>query len=113
MREVIDQYADQINKKRASAANGAKALKTSREIYKGVGSEEMAARATTRNEINAKSISKLMTGTDKAVNSLLDMLQLCEKGGTVSADNKKRADPRDKIDEDIKNNAQTRSDDLQ
>ena len=45
-----------------------------------------------------------MTGTDKAVNSLLDMLQLCEKGGTVSADNKKRADPRDKIDEDIKNN---------
>ena len=91
VREVIDQYADQINKKRASAANGAKALKTSREIYKGVGSEEMAARATTRNEINAKSISKLMTGTDKAVNSLLDMLQLCEKGGTVSADNKKLA----------------------
>ena len=104
VREVIDEYAGEINKNRASAANGAKALKTSKELYRGVGMDVMAARATTRNEINAKSISKLMTGTDKAVNSLLDMLQLCEKGGTVSADNKKRADPRDKFDEDIKNN---------
>ena len=91
VREVIDEYAGQINKNRATAANGAKALKTSKELYRGVGLEEMAARANTRNEINAQSISKLMTGTDKSVNSLLDMLQFGEKGETITSDNKKLA----------------------
>lgn len=88
VREVIDEYAGQINDKRASAANGAKALKTSREIYRGVGAEELAARATKRNEINEKSINKLMTGADKAVNNLLDMLQFGEKGATITLANK-------------------------
>ena len=91
VREVIDEYAGEINKNRASAANGAKALKTSKELYRGVGMDVMAARATTRNEINAKSISKLTTGADKAVNSLLDMLQFGEKGETITSDNKKLA----------------------
>ena len=94
VREVIDEYAGQINKNRATAANGAKApkvLKTSKELYRGVGMDVMAARATTRNEINAKSISKLMTGTDKSVNNLLDMLQFSEKGETITSDNKKLA----------------------
>ena len=36
VREVIDEYAGQINKNRATAANGAKALKTSKELYRGV-----------------------------------------------------------------------------
>lgn len=94
VREVIDSYAGQINANRATAAHGAKApktLKTSKELYRGVGLEEMAARATTRNEINAKSIAKLMTGTDKSVNNLLDMLQFGEKGETITSDNKKLA----------------------
>ena len=94
VREVIDSYAGQINANRATAAHGAKApkmLKTSKELYRGVGMDVMAARATTRNEINAKSISKLMTGTDKAVNSLLDMLQFGENGETITSDNKKLA----------------------
>ena len=34
VREVIDQYAGQINQNRASAANGAKMLKTSKELYR-------------------------------------------------------------------------------
>ena len=94
VREVIDEYAGQINERRASAAHGAKApkaLKTSRELYRGVELEEMAARATTRNEINATSIGKMNTGTDKAVNNLLDMLQFGEKGETVTSANKKLA----------------------
>lgn len=94
VREVIDSYAGQINANRATAAHGAKApkmLKTSKELYRGVGLDEMAARATTRNEINEKSIAKLMTGTDKTVNNLLDMLQFGEKGETITSDNKKLA----------------------
>ena len=51
----------------------------------------MAARANTRNEINAQSMAKLMTGTDKTVNNLLDMLQFGEKGETITSDNKKLA----------------------
>ena len=94
VREVIDTYAGEINAKRASAAHGAKApktLKTSKELYRGVGLEEMAARANTRNEINAQSMAKLMTGTDKTVNNLLDMLQFGEKGEAITSDNKKLA----------------------
>ena len=88
VREVIDTYAGQINQKRASAANGAKALKTSADIYRGVDKKELEDRATTRNEINAKSINKLKTGADKAVNNLLDMLQFGEKGGVLSKSGK-------------------------
>ena len=89
VREVIDEYAGVINEKRLSAAQGAnapKTLKTSKEIYRGVGTDVMAARATTRNEINAKSISKLMTGADKSVNNLLDMLQRGETGKAITPD---------------------------
>ena len=88
VREVIDRYAGQINERRASAANGAKALRTSAEIYRGVGKKEMEARATTRDEINAKSIDKLMTGTDRAVDNLLDMLQSGGRGDTISLSSK-------------------------
>ena len=87
VREVIDKYADQINQKRASASNGAngvKALKTSADLYRGVDKKEMEDRAKTRNAINAKSIDKLITGADKAVNNLLDVLQFGENGETIS-----------------------------
>ncbi len=91
VREVIDQYAGQINERRASAANGAKMLKTSADLYRGVDKEEMADRASTRNEINAKSIKKAMTGADRAVNNLLDMIQDDELGDSVSPSNKAMA----------------------
>jgi len=94
VREVIDQYAAEININRELASNGAnevKALKTSAEIYRGVGKKEMADRAATRNEINAQSIEKLMTGADKAVNNLLDLLQFGENGETISKKGKAAA----------------------
>ena len=46
--------------------------------------DEMANRASTRNEINAKSIDKMMAGADKAVNNLLDLLQFVENDETIS-----------------------------
>lgn len=55
VREVIDTYAAEINKHRADAANRAKALKTSAEIYRGVDKQEMENRAAARNEVNAQS----------------------------------------------------------
>ena len=94
VREVIDQYADQINQKRASASNGAngvKVLRTSADIYRGVDKKEMEDRAATRNEINANSIEKLMTVADKAVNNLLDLLQFGENGETISKKGKAAA----------------------
>ena len=87
VREVIDTYASQINQKRASAPNGAKgvaALKTSADLYKGVDKKEMEDRATIRDAINAKSIDKVMTGADKAVNNLLDILHFGENGESVT-----------------------------
>ena len=58
VRVIIDVYAGQINRNRASAARGAniadvKALKTSKDLYTGVEMEEMADRAKTRDAINA------------------------------------------------------------
>ena len=91
VREVIDKYAGEINKKRASAANGAKALKTSAEIYRGVDKKEMEDRAAARSEINAKSFAKHEPKTDKAVGGLLDILQFNGEGASVTPDTKKLA----------------------
>ncbi len=82
VREVIDTYADQINKHRASAANGAKALKTSAEIYRGVDKQEMENRAAARDEVNAQSVAKLKTTANRAVENLLDILHF---GGDVES----------------------------
>ena len=91
VREVIDKYAGQINQNRATSANGAKALKTSDDLYKGVGKKTMEDRASTRNEINAASIDKMMTGADKTVNKVLDVLQFGENGESITSDSKKLA----------------------
>ena len=91
VREVIDQYASQINQNRASLANGVKPLKTSAEIYRGVGKDEMESRATARNEINAQSFAKLKTGADNAVNKLLDILHFGGDGSSVNAEGKQLA----------------------
>ena len=91
VREVIDQYASQINQNRASLANGVKPLKTSAEIYRGVGKDEMESRATARNEINAQSFAKLKTGADNAVNKLLDILHFGGDGSSVNAEGKQFA----------------------
>ena len=82
VREVIDTYANQINKHRASAANGAKALKTSAEIYRGVDKQEMENRAAARDEVNAQSVAKLKTTANRAVENLLDILHF---GGDVES----------------------------
>ena len=96
VREIIDTYAGQINRNRASAAGGAniadvKALKTSKDLYNGVEMEEMADRAKTRDAINAGSLVKVMTGADKMVNGLLDMLQFGEQGESVGPNSKRIA----------------------
>lgn len=80
VREVIDTYAAQINQNRALAVNGAKALKTSAEIYRGVDKQEMENRTVARDEINAQSAAKLKTTADKAVNNVLSVLHF---GGNV------------------------------
>ena len=82
VREVIDTYAGQINKHRADAANGAKALKTSAEIYRGVDKQEMENRAVARDEVNAQSVANLKTTANRAVENLLDILHF---GGNVES----------------------------
>ena len=91
VREVIDTYAAQINQHRASAANGAKALRTSAEIYRGVNKKEMESRAAVRDEVNAQSVAKLQTTADRAVNNLLDVLHFGEHGESVTSFDKKLA----------------------
>ena len=91
VREVIDKYAGQINQHRASAANGAKALRTSADIYRGVDKMEMENRAAVRDEVNAQSVAKLKTGVNKAVNNVLDILQFGENGESITSAGKKLA----------------------
>lgn len=91
VREVIDTYADQINKHRASAANGAKALKTSAEIYMGVDKQEMENRAAARDEVNAQSVAKLKTTANRAVENLLDILHFGGNVEGITPDSKKLA----------------------
>lgn len=94
VREVIDKYAGDINRSRASAAKGANAaklLKTSADFYRGVSQKEMLDRAATRTEINTRSIGKMMTGTDKSVNTLLDILQFGEKNASSTPAEKRLA----------------------
>ena len=91
VREVIDTYAAQINKHRADVANGAKALRTSAEIYRGVDKREMESRAAARDEVNAQSVAKLQTTADRAVNNLLDVLHFGEHGESVTSFDKKLA----------------------
>lgn len=91
VREVIDTYADQINKHRASAANGAKALKTSAEIYRGVDKKEMENRAAARDAVNAQSVAKLKTTADRAVDNVLDILHFGGNGESITSFEKKLA----------------------
>ena len=63
-------------------------MKTSKDLYNGVEMEEMADRAKTRDAINAGSLGKVMTGADKMVNSLLDILQFGEHGESIKGSNK-------------------------
>ena len=68
-----------------------KALKTSKDLYNGVEMEEMADRAKTRDAINAGSLVKVMTGADKMVNGLLDLLQFSEQGESIGPNAKRIA----------------------
>ena len=91
VREVIDTYAAQINQHRASAANGAKALRTSAEIYRGVGKQEMESRAAARDAVNAQSVAKLKTTADRAVDNVLDILHFGGNGESITSFEKKLA----------------------
>ena len=91
VREVIDTYAAEISKHRADAANGAKALKTSAEIYRGVDKQEMENRAAARDEVNAQSVAKLKTTADRAVENLLDILHFGGNGESITSFEKKLA----------------------
>ena len=91
VREVIDTYAAQINQHRASAANGAKALRTSAEIYRGVDKREMESRAEARDAVNAQSVAKLKTTADRAVDNVLDILHFGGNGESITSFEKKLA----------------------
>ena len=91
VREVIDTYAAEINKHRADAANGAKALKTSAEIYRGVDKKEMENRAAARDAVNAQSVAKLKTTADRAVDNVLDILHFGGNGESITSFDKKLA----------------------
>ena len=91
VREVIDTYAAEISKHRADAANGAKALKTSAEIYRGVDKQEMENRAAARHEVNAQSVAKLQNTANRAVENLLDILHFGGNGESITSFEKKLA----------------------
>lgn len=87
VREIIDEYAGQINKKRASKPDVA-ALKTSSDLYQGVSKETLATRRTTGDEITARSTAKMKTSVGGTLNQFLDILQFSEKPVNLTLDTK-------------------------
>lgn len=81
VREIIDEYAGKINKNRAAKADGAQALKTSTDFYKGVSKEELQTRAKTRDSINAGTLKKgIESDANKTLNMLMDILRFSDSG---------------------------------
>jgi len=82
VRQIIDEYAEKINARRAKA-EGAEALQTSSEIYQGVSQNTLASRAAARASVNAQTVKQMMSEANYSMNMLLDMLQYTGKGETV------------------------------
>lgn len=87
VREVIDKYADAINKNRGS---GEVRLETSSDIYKNVSEKTLASRAKTRDKVNAQTFKKTATEADSSLSAVLDIMDY--KGGdSISKDSRKLA----------------------
>lgn len=84
VRQIIDEYAEKINAKRAAKAGDAKTLQTSSEIYRGVGQSTLESRAAARESVNARTVGRMMSAADYSVNTLLDMLQFTGKDEAVT-----------------------------
>ena len=81
VREIIDEYAGKINENRAAKANGAEALKTSADIYKGVDKKELQSRAEIRDSRNAGTLEKgIASNANKTLNTLMDILRFSDSG---------------------------------
>lgn len=84
VREVIDTYADKINKNRADGAQ----LRTSADFYKGVSQKKLASRAEAREKINAQTLEKFApTEADKALNSIMELMEY-DGGNSISEETK-------------------------
>ncbi len=80
IRQVIDQYAETINRNRGS--EGAAKLKTSTELYKGVSEQTLKSRETTRNKVNSQTAESMVSKADNSVNTVLDIFQYTGEGET-------------------------------
>ena len=83
VRQIIDEYAEKINARRAKA-EGAEALQTSSEIYQGVSQNTLASRAAARASVNARTVEQMMSTAAYSVNTLLDMLKYTGKDKTAT-----------------------------
>lgn len=70
VREIIDEYAGQLNKSRAPGAK----IKTSDDFYRGVSKETLDNRKTVRDARNAVSVAGMETKVGGVVNQLVDLL---------------------------------------
>lgn len=70
VREIIDEYAGQLNKSRAPGAK----IKTSDDFYRGVSKETLNDRKTVRDARNAASVAGMETKVGGVVNQLVDLL---------------------------------------
>ena len=85
VREVIDAYADKINKGRAPKAR----LETGADLYKGVSQKTLTSRAEAREKVNAQTFGKIATKADSALNAVFDLVDY--DGGTISPEMRKLA----------------------
>lgn len=72
VREIIDEYAGQINQARGP---GQAKLQTSEDFYRGVSRETLNDRKTVRDNRNAKSEARMETTVGGTVNQMLDLLE--------------------------------------
>lgn len=85
VRQIIDEYAGQINQKRS--VGGVETLKTSEEIYEGVGEQTLKSREMVRNQVNSQTVDSMVTEMDHSVNTMLDILQYTGEGETETINN--------------------------
>lgn len=84
VREIIDEYAGQLNQSRAPEAK----IKTSADFYKGVSQKTLDDRKTVRDARNAVSAAEMETKVGGAVNQLVDLLLTEDSAGGFSLTSK-------------------------
>lgn len=84
VREIIDQYAKQLNQSRAPDAR----IKTSDDFYRGVSKETLDDRKIVRDARNAVSVAEMETKVGGVVNQLVDLLLTEESASNFSISSK-------------------------